>query len=214
MPHGTSLEKIVAVVQSAYDPTQQPGREWKGKMLPPYTVQNTVLEDETGTIKCGFFDAKVNLKNFIGNEITILSTKDKGLTAIEYKNKDGEIEHQIKASKNTIINEASGGQGVAMSTPATPPNDQPAQSGNGVAPFVGPVQGANKKVHFVEDANEKRESIERQVALKKAISYAQFDDALAKDVDALLAVAEKFYQFLRGKLSEPARVPTDTEEVL
>jgi len=70
MTSGDPITKMTFKVKSAFPPKTQPNQYGE------YTIQNITAEDETGTIQVGFFDAAHDLRQFIGQEITVTSGRN------------------------------------------------------------------------------------------------------------------------------------------
>lgn len=199
MTGGDPILAMRVTVKNAYPP--KGGQNEYG----PWTVQNATLEDETGTIKGGFFNATQDLRNFTGGQVTIKSGKDlkgkfSGIAVYDYENKKtGAVERQLKVSEHATFDEVVGGSGETGEAGKYPAPSQPA------------VQGS-KRVAFTEDADQKRESIERQKALSEAVMFAGGWDQ-SPDPKMLVGIAEIFYQFLSGKESTPSvPIPVDSSE--
>ncbi len=198
LPNKCPIEQIVATVKSSFDPSKQPDRGYG-----EYVVQNTVLEDETGTIKCGFFDAAVNLKQYLGQQIVITSQNGKGIQRHDYKNKEGTVEHQLKVSKAATIDEVAGGN----TDKAAEVRD--AGVGHVQNPNPSVVRGGVPKVNYAPDEDKKRESFERQKALESAVALNLESGFSAEEV---IATAEKFYAFLSGQGPKVAMPSISPEE--
>jgi hypothetical protein len=181
MTGGDPVLAMRVTVKNAYPP-KGGTNEWGD-----WSVQNATLEDDTGTIKGGFFNSNQDLRNFTGGQVTIKSGKDQkgkfsGIEVYDYTNKKtGAVERQLKVSENVTFEEVVGGQGGFTA----PPTQAPANT-----------SPASRPARFTEDAEEKRESIERQVALREAVNFAGvYENPTAAGV---VENAEKFYQFLSG----------------
>lgn len=181
------IEKFKGSVKTAFMPNTGISKRYNT----PWKVQSAILVDEAGDeIRASFWDAKIDLRDLIGNDVELESGKDgrgkfSGMVAEDYEDKKGVTTRQIKASKHTSIDEVVGdivnGDYTESKKPVTASE---VTSSNGKAPQT------NK---YVDLEHEKRVSFERQKALEAAVTYG-----LDLDPEALIEVAEKFYGFLNG----------------
>ncbi len=189
LPHKTVIDKMVVTVKSAFNPEQ------KESQYGPYTVQNATVEDDTGTIKCAFFDANINLKNFIGQQIAMSSQDGKGLTRNDYNNrKTGSVEPQLKASKQTIIDEVTGGGGASQAS-----GNSVTGGGDVQSPSPRVVPAGVPKVNYAPDEDKRQASFERQKALEMAVAFVKpLGGPVLVEADTVVKTAEVFYTFLSG----------------
>lgn len=164
---GTTVRELQPTVKQAYMPKS--GTSKKGK---PWKVQSAVLVDDTGEIKASFWNRKVDLRDFIDNEITIVSPDDDVI--VEDKEYSGSVHREITVGEGAKVDEV-----IHESLPD--------QKGSGVTVVT--------KVPF-SGQDVTRASIERQVALKSAVEYSAH--ASEATFDDVLMFAEKFYGFLSG----------------
>lgn len=169
-------------------------RKWK--------LQAAILQDSTGEIRTTFWNFDRDLRDLEGNDVSITSGDEKGITTIDYENKkSGVVERQLSVEKEATIDEVVGASDQHESGPRP-------TKGNGPVDKPEPT-----RVRVYESEDTKRESIERQVALAQAVIYGNDIDGITPDM--IVGTAEVFYQWLSNKnIPTPATVtvPATPEE--
>lgn len=171
------IEGLSVQVKKAFEP-----QEGEGK-FGPWKIQAAIIKDETGEIRATFWNRfNLDFRNLEGEDITLESVTDSkgkpvGLTVDEYNGKK-----QVKVSEKAELESITGELPVEHSVP----NER------SEAPKTEHIP--QKK--FVSEET-KRESIEKQVALKAAVDWAAQTDGGAS-ADSVMEVAQKFYEFLHG----------------
>ena len=193
---GAAINKLTAEVKKAFEPSEGEGQHgtWK--------CQGVILRDGDDEIRATFWDRfNMDFRNLEGETVTLTSGTDKkgkfsGVTVDEYKGKK-----QLKVSVVTDIN-TSGGEPITENDVkevfnATETPDGSDQESGLPASLMGSVgRGASAPSSRFVSEETKRESIERQVALKSATELSAAAGVL--DIKDILVMAEKMYQFLHG----------------
>ena len=172
---GSAINKISVTIKKAF-----PAKEGENKGK-PWRLQAAILEDETGDIRATFWNKfNTDLRNFEGESVTIVSGTDKrgkfsGIEVDEYEGK-----RQLKISENATF--------ASEDTPEE----------NGVTTITSEDNGVTTHAptparRFVSEET-KRESIEKQVALKAAAEFLK-----CADPEDVIKAAEVFYKFLHGE---------------
>ncbi len=205
---GSPVLKMNVQVKKGFEPGEGEthGRPWK--------MQAAILTDENGDeIRTTFWNRfNLDLRNLEGEDIILIAEEDNkgkigGITVDEYKGKK-----QLKVEKHVKIDQVTGGNPDGTPTEtleaeinrkereadehdSTSQVTEPDMSGSSVANNGAPSSEYKSSGRFVSEET-KRESIERQVALKSATELSAAAGVL--DVKEILKMAEKMYQFLHG----------------
>lgn len=168
-----------------------------------WKLQAAILEDNTGEIRCSFWNRDIDLRDLEGHTIIIKSGEERGLTTTDYENRnDGSVTRQLVVEKEATVDEVVG---------ETQPPASKTSKGK-------PEPAGTQRIKVYESEEVKRQSIERQEALKQAVIIAGDGAATADIID----IAGKFYAFLSArtpatqpaKLPEPASEPAEDGQVL
>lgn len=196
---GTPIVNLRAMVKKAFEPGEG---ESKGK---PWKMQGVILQDGDDEIRATFWNRfNMDFRNLEGSDVTVSSVEDKrgkfsGVMVDEYKGKK-----QLKVSEHAALREVGGEpiteEDVKEAFNATEADEHGVtaveESGGGVSyseVLSKPISTLTKR--FVSEET-KRESIEKQVALKAAVEICA---AAGKDEsDHIVKVATTFYEFLHG----------------
>lgn len=190
MEGGDPIKRIQVTVKSAYPP--KTGTNEYGD----WSIQSAMLQDDTGTIRGSFFNAPQNLKNFVGQTLTVTSGKDakgkiSGMTAFDYEDrKKSTVTRQIEARGEYTFDEAvPGASGVSLAASGPQSNG-----------------GSRLQATYVD---EKGVSIEKQVALKAAVEIA-----IATSVTnsaAIVKQAGELYAFFKPEVKEEKQPEPEAE---
>ena len=167
------VNDLNVTVKKAFAPEEGEGQYGAWRM------QAAILKDDTGEIRATFWDRfNVDLRNLEGENLTIVSGRDgkdrfSGIEKIDYKGKP-----QIKISKHATLNTDLGSVTEAPQAEALTTDTQ-----------------TTVTKRFVSEET-KRESIEKQVALKAAV---EFGVGSGINESAVMELAGKFYEFLHGE---------------
>jgi len=201
---GSPILKMNVQVKKAFEPGEGEthGRPWK--------MQAAILTDENGDeIRATFWNRfNIDLRNMEGEDLILLAQEDNkgkigGITVDEYKGKK-----QIKVEKHVKFDHVTGDakdftadetleQEFDRKEREADEHDSTSQMTPEAASKIlsGETETTQpKSTRFVSEET-KRESIERQVALKAAVEYAA---AAGLKVQSVLDNAESFYKFLHG----------------
>ena len=174
------INSITATVKKAFEPTEGEGR------YGPWRMQAAILLDETGEIRATFWDRfNTDLRNFEGETVTIVSGKDAkgkfaGVLTDDYKGT-----RQLRISKEAKFESPDGEEPVHEDTQYQPSDSE--------HPSKLHPDGQTRR--FVSEET-KRESIEKQVALREAVLFSH---VVAAKVEDVVTNAELFYTFLHGQ---------------
>ena len=173
------INRMTVEVKKAFEAQEGEGQ------YGPWRIQACILRDDTGELRATFWNRfNTDLRNFEGESVTIVSGHDKkgkfsGIETDDYKGK-----RQLKISENATFSSPDGEE---------PLEDREMTASELTAKVD--AQSAAPARRFVSEET-KRESIERQVALKAAVEFYQGRDIAD---DAIVASAERYYQFLHGQ---------------
>ena len=185
---GAAINQLKAEVKKAFEPSEGEGQHgtWK--------CQGVILRDGDDEIRATFWDRfNMDFRNMEGEDVTLTSGTDKkgkfsGVTVDEYKGKK-----QLKVSVVTDI-KTSGGEPIGVDDIKETFNaTEVAQDGDTYGEVLKKQISQPARKYVSEET--KRESIEKQVALKCSVEYCA---AAGLDTDKTLDLAKKFYEFLHG----------------
>lgn len=188
MDKGYPVAMFSGSIKKAFEPNEG---ETKGK---PWKMQAVILKDDTGEIRATFWNRfNTDFRNLEDEDIVIVTGKDKrgkpaGLLVDEYNGKK-----QLKVSE-------------IASFSCDGASDELASEPTGYAEVLDnpiPNQAVPAK-RFVSEET-KRESIEKQVALKAAVDFYAGKEG---QLDNVITAAKSFYNFLHGDAT-----PEATDEV-
>jgi hypothetical protein len=155
-----------------------------------YRYQSVVLQDDTGEIMSKFWNHwNTDFRNLEGEDIIITSGTDKkgkfsGIITDEYKGTK-----QLKISENATLHQGEGSQ-TEQASETSPADAKPDDD------FLSRRSGETHGRRIVDDET-KRESIERQVALKAATDLAS-NGVIQATAESVTGLAGEFYKFLHG----------------
>lgn len=176
------INRMTVEVKKAFEAQEGEGQ------YGPWRIQAAILKDETGELRATFWNRfNLDLRNFEGESLTIVSGHDKkgkfsGIETDDYKGK-----RQLKISENATFASPDGEE---------PETDTKTAGETYEDAVSGPIPNATQTRRFVSEET-KRESIEKQVALKAAVEYTVGHKKDEKGY--VLEVAEEFYKFLHGE---------------
>jgi hypothetical protein len=185
---GSPVLKLAVQVKKGFEPGEGEanGRPWK--------MQAAILKDFDGEIRATFWNRfNLDLRNLEGEDVILLAQEDSkgrisGITVDEYKGKK-----QLKVEKHVKIDQVTGGpvteEDVKEVFNATETDELAEQ----LTPK--PSEMVVKNTRFVSEET-KRESIEKQVALKAAVDLSAASGEGSPE--KIVKLAAKFYDFLHG----------------
>ncbi len=177
LPKKAPVNQITVTIKKAFEPQEGEGQ------YGPWRIQAAMIKDETGELRATFWNRfNIDLRNMEGEELTIISGRDgkdkfSGILTDDYKGK-----RQLKISEDAKL--------TSLSSDNNPESESTEQERDEQDKAVEAVVTGRR---FVSE-HEKRESIEKQVALKAAVEFYNGDDKA--NVDSVIKAASEFYKFL------------------
>ena len=177
------ISKLQVRIKKAFKPNEKDGQGGKKG----WRMQAVILEDDSGEIRGTFWNRyDLDFRNMENEDLIITRGEDKrgnpaGITAEDYNGK-----REVKISEQATLDWV-GSEPVGD----TPYNDDRKDV---VKPDSVKTETVKETPKWMVAEGVKRESIERQVALKKAVDLAAAVGVA--DTEPILKQAEEFYKFL------------------